>query len=234
MNIKGAANGPYILIASNFERGTTAADIESVMLRVTDDLTYCTLLQSQPSVTAEMGFADRSGAELVINTFDNKKVCTCEGDGNGTLLTTVQADGRVLYVSYKESGPQSTQSRQPRQQQAIPPPEEEVVYADENAMEVDENAKAREAENKLREERRGGDRPRQDTAPSGPRGARANFSAQDEYHHNSNQSAQWNGSSSYQDGRYGFSSGGGDGYGNRGGYYQDRRGYSRGGSQWRQ
>lgn len=74
MSIKGAASGPYIVIASNFATGTTAADIESVMTSVGGEVTYCKLVASSPTVIAEMGFRERSGADTVISTFNNKKV----------------------------------------------------------------------------------------------------------------------------------------------------------------
>lgn len=95
-------------------------------------------------------------------------------------------------------------------------------YDDDTAMDLDQNAKSREAENKLREERRGGaDRGRQDVFPSGPRGQRGNFS--NDYYHGDQ--GQRNGQG-YQDGRYGFNGGN---YGGRGRGYDDRRGHGRGG-----
>jgi hypothetical protein len=74
MNIKGAASGPYIVIAQNFQLGTTAADIESVMQDVGGQLTSCKLVASNPTVIAEMAFVEKSGAEKVIDTFNGKKV----------------------------------------------------------------------------------------------------------------------------------------------------------------
>ena len=75
MNIKGAASGPYIVIAQNFAPGTTAADIESVMLDVGGEMKSCKLVASNPTVIAEMVFLEKSGAESVIDTFNGKKVC---------------------------------------------------------------------------------------------------------------------------------------------------------------
>lgn len=116
---------------------------------------------------------------------------------------------------------------QPEPQEAEP----EQYNGGDDAMDLDENARAREAENKLREERRGGGRDtrdRQDAFPSGPRNNRA-FAEEDYYYNNRGPAPAQGG---YQDGRYGF--GGGGGYGGRGRYYDDRRGYGgRGGSQWR-
>lgn len=73
LSIKGAASGPFVVIASNFAPGTTAADIESVMASVGGEITYCKLVASSPTVIAEMGFRERSGADTVIGTFNNKK-----------------------------------------------------------------------------------------------------------------------------------------------------------------
>lgn len=74
MNIKGAASGPYIVIAQNFAPGTTAADIESVMLDVGGEMKSCKLVASNPTVIAEMAFLEKPGAESVIDTFNGKKV----------------------------------------------------------------------------------------------------------------------------------------------------------------
>jgi hypothetical protein len=86
-NIKGAGGGTQCtVIASNFAPGTTAADIEAVMAPIGGELLRCKLISSQPTVMAEMLFADAEGAENVIATFNGKK-----------------ADGRVLYVYLKDT-----------------------------------------------------------------------------------------------------------------------------------
>lgn len=77
INIRGAASGPYAVIAQNFAPGTSAADIESVMQGVGGDMAECRLIASNPTVIAEMHFLDRAGAEAVIKMFNNKKVCIC-------------------------------------------------------------------------------------------------------------------------------------------------------------
>ncbi|KAL1311310.1 hypothetical protein AAFC00_001489 [Neodothiora populina] len=87
ISIRGAA-GPYCVVASNFAPGTTAADIESVMLPVGGEMLGCKLISANPTVIVEMVFTERSGAENVISMFNNKK-----------------ADGRILYVYMKEGGP---------------------------------------------------------------------------------------------------------------------------------
>lgn len=78
LSFKGAAGGPYVVLAQNFAPGTTAADIESVMQSVGGQLTYCRLAASTPTVIAEMGFVEKSGAEAVIETFNNKRVSSGE------------------------------------------------------------------------------------------------------------------------------------------------------------
>lgn len=75
ISFKGAASGPWTVVAQNFALGTTAADIESVMQSVGGDMTTCKLTASNPTVIAEMTFVDRTGAEKVIETFNGKKVC---------------------------------------------------------------------------------------------------------------------------------------------------------------
>ena len=62
------------MIAQNFQPGTTAADIESVMQDVGGQMTSCKLVASNPTVIAEMSFVEKSGAEKVIDTFNGKKV----------------------------------------------------------------------------------------------------------------------------------------------------------------
>jgi len=88
LSIKGAAStGPHTLIASNFASGTTAQDIESVMGTVGGDLLSCRVVVPTPTVMAELTFATRDGADNVIATFNNKKVCfplldLCPGASN--------------------------------------------------------------------------------------------------------------------------------------------------------
>lgn len=74
LNIRGAASGPHVIRAQNFAPGTTAADIESVMQNIGGPTHYCKLVASNPTVIAEMSFEERSGAEKVIEMFNNKKV----------------------------------------------------------------------------------------------------------------------------------------------------------------
>ena len=74
ISIRGAAGGPYVVVASNFAPGTTAADIESVMRGVGGEILYCRLVASTPTVIAEMGFPELGSADKVIATFNNKKV----------------------------------------------------------------------------------------------------------------------------------------------------------------
>jgi hypothetical protein len=77
-NIKGVASGgagPFTVIASNFAPGTTAADIEAVMAPHGGETLGCRLLTSSPTVMVELQFANRDGAENVIATFNNQKVC---------------------------------------------------------------------------------------------------------------------------------------------------------------
>jgi hypothetical protein len=73
ISIRGAAGGPYHVVASNFAPGTTAADIESVMRSVGGDLQFCRLMAAQPTVIAEMAFTNAGDADKVIETFNNKR-----------------------------------------------------------------------------------------------------------------------------------------------------------------
>ncbi|KAM5429634.1 hypothetical protein McanMca71_007064 [Microsporum canis] len=81
LNIKGRASGPCVVIGSNFAPGTTAEDIESAFSPVGGDVLQCRITKSYPSVTAEMVFAERQGADNVVAAFNSQK-----------------ADGRVIQV----------------------------------------------------------------------------------------------------------------------------------------
>jgi hypothetical protein len=185
----------------------------------------CKLLASNPTVIAELVFAEKAGAETVINTFNGKKVSAAASE-NGQRkkdgLTMGQADGRTLNVYLKASGGAARVD----------------AYADlegapEEIMEVDENAQAREVEDRRREELRGRpDRASRDQAyPTGPRGDRG---YDDGYGRGGGGGRH--AEPTYQDGRHGYQ--GGDRYNHRGGnfggrMYSDRMGGRGGGQSWR-
>jgi len=217
------------VVAQNFASGTTAADIESVMQNVGGNMTSCKLMASDPTVIAEMAFVERSGAEKVIDTFNGKK-----------------ADGRPLYVYWKNGGSSSapkinTQS-QPSDRRATEPqtPALGAGQAEEDVMmvEVDENAESRQAQDRLREERRGrdggdSDRARREVMPSGPK----NFRTETDGYYDP-RPAPRRAQPNYSDGRYGFGGGRGGGAGGYrdGGPGRYRDGQERrfgGGTSWR-
>ena len=74
MSIRGMAR-PYVVVGSNFAPGTTSADIESAMVPIGGEMQSCRIITSSPTVIAEMVFIDKTGAENVIQTFNNKRVC---------------------------------------------------------------------------------------------------------------------------------------------------------------
>ena len=141
----------------------------------------------------------------------------------------MQADGRPLYVYWKIGGGGASKANTASRRQ--PPPAEPQTPAlgatesEDVIMVVDENAESREAENRLREERRGRDRddraPRE-VFPTGPR----NYQAERDYYDRGPRRAEPN----CQDGRYGF--GGGYRDGGRGRYGRDDRRFGSGQS-WR-
>ena len=77
ISIRGAA-GPYVVIASNFAPGTTAADIESAMVPNGREISSCRIITASPTVMAEMVFVEKQSAEQVIDMFNNKKVRRAE------------------------------------------------------------------------------------------------------------------------------------------------------------
>ena len=90
MSIRGTA-GPFVVEASNFAPGTTAADIESALQGVVNDSngpTTCRVITTEPKVIAEIVFTEKTVADTVIATFHNQK-----------------ADGRILKLFMSHSGP---------------------------------------------------------------------------------------------------------------------------------
>ncbi|KKZ63779.1 hypothetical protein EMCG_01883 [[Emmonsia] crescens] len=87
-SIKGSASGPCVVLGSNFAPGTTAADIESALEPVGGAMLGCKIVSTDPVVTAEMIFEERSGAESVVARFNNQK-----------------ADGRILHIRIKPGPP---------------------------------------------------------------------------------------------------------------------------------
>ncbi|KAL9046598.1 MAG: hypothetical protein Q9214_000605 [Letrouitia sp. 1 TL-2023] len=85
ISIRGIA-GPYNVIGDNFAPGTTAADIESAMSPGRGEMQNCKIIQTSPTVMAEMVFAERAHADNVIATFNNKR-----------------ADGRIIHVYMKQT-----------------------------------------------------------------------------------------------------------------------------------
>ena len=73
ITIRGLA-GPYVVVGTNFASGTTAADIESAMVPSGGEMQTCRIIASEPTVVAEMVFAEKANAERVIATFNNKRV----------------------------------------------------------------------------------------------------------------------------------------------------------------
>lgn len=107
LSIKGTA-GPFVVQASNFAPGTTAADIEAAIQSVAADstgnngLVSCRIMTSNPTVMAEMVFSERQIADKVVETFNNQK-----------------ADGRILHVYHKQGTPASASMQ--KQSQPAPP-----------------------------------------------------------------------------------------------------------------
>lgn len=79
-NIKGVATGgPTTVIASNFAIGTTAADIEAVMMPIAAEregqILSCRLISSKPTVMVEINVDRRDAAQSIVDMFNGKKVC---------------------------------------------------------------------------------------------------------------------------------------------------------------
>jgi hypothetical protein len=180
-NVRGAAGGPHIVIAENFAPGTTAADIESVMLDVGGQMSDCILVATQPTVIAEMTFIERAGAETVIGTFNGKKV-SCSRFLVAVTSTDCgdQADGRTLNVFWKAGSARGNGKLQ--QPVALRAPTEDDPIVVDDSMELDEHAQSREAEDRQREERRRGYNNAAAPFPKGPQADRGGYG--DDYYNN--------------------------------------------------
>ncbi|KAL2834253.1 hypothetical protein BDW59DRAFT_45430 [Aspergillus cavernicola] len=86
ISIKGAGSGPFVVVGKNFAPGTTAADIQSALEPVSGQIISCWVTSQQPTVTAEITFAEKPAAEKAIANFHNQR-----------------ADGRVLSMQFKTS-----------------------------------------------------------------------------------------------------------------------------------
>ncbi|KAL4910362.1 hypothetical protein BDW74DRAFT_51367 [Aspergillus multicolor] len=83
LNIKGASSAPPVVIGSNFAPGTTAADIQSAIEPVSGKIISCWITSHNPTVTAEITFAEKSSAEKAVANFHNQR-----------------ADGRILSFQF--------------------------------------------------------------------------------------------------------------------------------------
>ncbi|KAI4211638.1 MAG: hypothetical protein LQ351_005541 [Letrouitia transgressa] len=102
ISIRGIA-GPYNVIGDNFAPGTTAADIKSAMSPSGGEMQNCRIIQTSPTVMAEMVFAERAHADNVIATFNNKR-----------------ADGRIIHVYMKQVDAQNVPDPSPTQAPSEP------------------------------------------------------------------------------------------------------------------
>ena len=88
LSIRGAA-GPFVVQASNLQSGTTAADIQNVLIDIAGpgNCKSCRIVTNRPTVIAEMVFAEKRSAEQVISALNNQI-----------------ADGRTLHCFMKTMG----------------------------------------------------------------------------------------------------------------------------------
>ncbi|PWY64276.1 hypothetical protein BO70DRAFT_347187 [Aspergillus heteromorphus CBS 117.55] len=73
LSIKGAGSGPFVVVASNFAPGTTAADIQSTIEPASGEILRCWVTSQRPAVTAEITFAEKQAAESAVANFHNQK-----------------------------------------------------------------------------------------------------------------------------------------------------------------
>ncbi|KAL4880744.1 hypothetical protein BJY04DRAFT_190739 [Aspergillus karnatakaensis] len=94
INIKGASSAPFVVVGSNFAPGTTAADIQSAIEPVSGKILTCWVTSHNPTVTAEITFAEKTAAEKAVANFHNQR-----------------ADGRLLSLQLSSSAASANTSR---------------------------------------------------------------------------------------------------------------------------
>ena len=62
------------MVGSNFAPGTTSADIRSATEAVAGEMLSCVIITSNPTVIAEMVFAEKGAAEKLIGALNNQRV----------------------------------------------------------------------------------------------------------------------------------------------------------------
>ncbi|KAL9115137.1 MAG: hypothetical protein Q9227_000931 [Pyrenula ochraceoflavens] len=105
LTIRGSA-GPFVVQASNLQSGTTAADIQNVLIDIAGpgNCKSCRIVTNKPTVIAEMVFAEKRAAESVIAALNNQI-----------------ADGRTLHCFMKTmGGPQEATLSVPSQATHLP------------------------------------------------------------------------------------------------------------------
>jgi hypothetical protein len=112
ISIRGMSSTNYTVIAQNFALGTTAADIEAVLIpdETEAGLVRCRLIASNPTVIAEVVLANKEVADNIIATYNNKKVGSHTSRVD-VMLTSLQADGRLLHVYLKDPPPDLRRTR---------------------------------------------------------------------------------------------------------------------------
>lgn len=63
-----------MVIGSNFAPGTTAADIQSTLEPMSGQILKCWVTSHEPTVTAEITFAEKWAAENAIANLHNQRV----------------------------------------------------------------------------------------------------------------------------------------------------------------
>lgn len=74
ITIKGTGSGPFVVLARNFAPGTNAADIEAALEPVAGKIVGVNIQTYSPYVTAEIGCAEKWGAEAIVAQFHGQKV----------------------------------------------------------------------------------------------------------------------------------------------------------------
>ncbi|KAH8432191.1 uncharacterized protein LDX57_009830 [Aspergillus melleus] len=104
ISIKGAS-GPFVVIGSNFAPGTTAADIQSTIEPMSGEILKCWVTSHEPTVTAEITFAEKWAADNAIANLHNQRVRILTMTvPPGLKLTSTKADGLILSMRMKPTG----------------------------------------------------------------------------------------------------------------------------------
>lgn len=110
------SNGRYVVIGKNFPLGTSQAGFCKKWGPVGGVILNCRIVIDKPSVTAEVTFQSKEGADKVVNTFNGltvrsswemnfavTNVCFSQAGGNVTQVCHARSDSNPVHPAIQHS-----------------------------------------------------------------------------------------------------------------------------------